>query len=342
MRPLRFPAFRGNWSTPWVAGRYAVEFLRNATPRKIANASLAMAEMKLARARTRSLPYVLRLEAASICTLQCPRCSTGLGIDPRPKGVLSLADLDHVIDQVRDHVVFVRFDGDGEPLLNPNITESIRRLKCAGMGVALSTHGNTEPEGGWQEFVDAGVDRVMVAIDGADQETYERYRYGGSLEVALDSLRQLTEAKARTSGPGPVIDLQFLDWGYNKPQIPAMRRIADEYGVDRLTVINPDLAAEHGEVDPLYPKRCFWLWAVLTVDWELRYHTCTNAWTYMYPHMTMRDVDVRTMWNSREMVEARRFNKDKSSDAIAGECDTLCNKCTDMLVVPRPPGYVCE
>ena len=100
---LEYPRFRGNWNTLWVAGRYGYEFLTGVTTRKLANATLAMAEMQLARPRPRSFPFVVRLEPTGVCDLRCPRCATGLGIDPRPKGFLSLESLDRVIDLVRPY-----------------------------------------------------------------------------------------------------------------------------------------------------------------------------------------------------------------------------------------------
>ena len=51
---------------------------------------------------------------------------------------------------------------------------------------------------------------------------------------------------------------------------------------------------------------------------------------------------VRELWNSEPMVEARRFNRNKKSAAIAGDTGCMCNQCTDMLVINRPKGYVCE
>ncbi len=128
---FEYPRFRGNWDTLWVAGRYAYDILSGAKPAKLANAALAMAEMQLGRTQPRSLPSIVRLEPTGICNLRCPRCATGLGIDPRPKGFLSLESLDRLIELVRPYAMVVRFDGLGEPFLYPHIVEGIRRINAA-------------------------------------------------------------------------------------------------------------------------------------------------------------------------------------------------------------------
>ena len=337
---FEYPAFRGNWNTLWVAGRYGLDLLAGATPSKLANAGLAMAEMQLARARPRSLPFMVRLEPTGICNLRCPRCATGLGIDPRPKGFLSMEALDRVIDQVEGHAMVVRFDGLGEPLLHPRIVEAVRRLKAAGMGVVISTHFNNLPREGIDALVESGLDRLMIAVDGSTQETYERYRRGGELERVLHNMEALRQAKKKVGARKPLVDLQFLDWGYNHHQIDDMRSMAHRFDCDRLTVIEPDQAVSLRAL-PKNPKRCFWLWTVLTVDWQLDLHSCTNAWTYSFPKLNLGDQTLQELWLSDAYQAARQFNKDKTGP-IDGEKDCMCRQCTDMLVVARPPGYVCE
>jgi len=340
--PIPYPTFRGNWSLPWVSGRYVFEAAAGMRPSRLPNAALAIMEMKLALPRVRSLPFVLRLEPTSTCNLRCPRCSTGLGIEPRPKGFLSLDDADHLIDVLRESVIFVRLDGNGEPLLHPQICTLISRFKAAGIGVVISSHFNTMPREGVEALVESGLDRLIVAIDGSTQEVYQRYRRGGELATVLANLERFVELKRRSGRRRPVLDLQFLDWGYNRHQIPEMREMARRFGANRLTVIRPDYAAAEVKADPLHPKRCFWLWCVLTVGWDLDVHSCTNAWTYQFPRATLRTASVRDLWNSEPLVEARRFNRNKKSAAIAGDTGCMCNQCTDMLVIDRPKGYVCE
>lgn len=331
--------FRGNWHIPFIARRYANSFWKAATPGKLANVALAMTEMSFARPVVRSMPFMLRLEPVSLCNLRCPRCSTGLGIDPRPKGFLVLDDLDFILEQVKSHTLVVRFDGNGEPLLHPNITEAIARIRSAGISVDISSHFNTMPSGGPEAIVESGLNRLMVAVDGSTQEIYERYRAGGNLDRVLGNLQDVVDARNKRKGD-LIVEVQFLNWGYNTHQIEDMRRLTREIGADRLTIIEPD--APTNKPLPQNPRRCFWLWAVMTVDWRLEYRSCTNAWTYPFPELNARRMPPSEFWNSPKLIEARRFNRNRASKIVAKDKGCMCNRCTDMLVVPRPAGYVCE
>lgn len=334
--------FRGNWNLLWVAHRYFPTLMAGLNAKKTFNMMLSFTEMATARPKVKSLPFVMRLEPTSICKLRCPRCSCGIGTDPRPKGFLQLNDLDMLLATVKDHVVFVRLDGNGEPLLHPDITEIISRIKNAGMAVTLSTSLNDPPKGGFQNFIQSGIDRLVVALDGTTQKIYEKYRIGGKLDKVLKHLHQIVATKQRLNLKFPVIDLQFLDWGYNRYQIPHAKAIADDLGVERLTVIRPDWAVYNVQANPNHPKRCFWLWCVMTVDWQLNYHTCTNAWTYSFPELNVRDTQPAVAWNTQPYIDARQFNKSKQNKTIASATNCMCRRCTDMLVINRPPGYICE
>lgn len=334
--------FRGNWHLPWVIQRYWKASRSGLTPAKLANAALAVMEMKLGRPVVRSKPSVLRIEPTNLCNLRCPRCSCGIGTDPRPKGFIDIDDYRLILDQNRGHAVFVRLDGDGEPTLHPRIFEMIRMAKSRGFAVSMSSNLNTELSGEVERLVDSGVDRLIVAMDGNTQASYERYRVGGRLALVEERLERLLAVRRRRGRRRPFTEVQFLDWDYNHHELPEVRRKVRLWGADKFEVITPDWAAHNVEADPEHPRRCFWLWAVLTVDWQLNYRSCTNAWTLPWPRLNLKDVPSREFWNHELMVAARQYNVDKSNELIASDRGCNCNNCSDMLVVNRPPGYVCQ
>lgn len=344
-RPLRdagFFSFRGNWHLPFIIWRYFRAARSGFTPGRMLNALVALAEMRLGRTRVCSRPFVLRVEPTNLCNLRCPRCACGLHTDPRKRGVMALEDYASILDQNRRYGMVVRLDGMGEPTLHPRIFEMIRMAKSYKFSVAMSTNFNTESCACFESLVACGLDRLTVAIDGSTQESYERYRVGGSLSLVEGRLRRLLDTRQRRASKTPLVEVQFLDWGYNHEEIPDLERRVRKWGVDRFTAIAPDWAIGHGHADPCRPRRCFWLWAVLTVDWDLNYLACTNAWTYSWPRLNLRDVPLREFWNHELMGTARRYNIAKSDRVIASDPDCHCNNCSDMLVVDRSPGEVCR
>lgn len=340
-REKLFP-FRGNWNLIWVSHRYLRSFLSALTPGRAFNTFHTFIEMIAGKTRVKSGPVVLRIEPTNICNLRCPRCSCGIGTDPREKGFMDLNDYRKVIRENKRTASLIRLDGNGEPLLHPEIIEMIKIAKTDGYSVSLSTNFNTPPLFNIERLVDSGLDRLIVSVDGATQESYERYRIGGNLAIVEENISKIRDARAALKNTKPFIEIQFLNWGYNDEDIKLVKQKAIIWKANKVQVISPDWAVENAAVCGANPRRCFWLWGVLTIDWQMNYHSCTNAWTYSWPGFNMKDVSAKSFWNHALMIEARKYNLNKSSEVIGNDSFCHCSRCSDMLVINRPAGYVCE
>lgn len=343
MGTLTSSAYRGTWSFPWIVQRYLRGAMPGFTPRRLANAGLAFAEMRMARANVRSKPSVLRIEPCNVCTLRCPSCACGVGSDKRPKGFMQFEDLRLILDQAGSHAIVARLDGMGEPTMNPAIFDMIELIKTYGISVTMSSNFNMEICDRSDDFIDSGLDRLMVCVDGATQDVYERYRVRGDLAQVEGRVRALVETKRRRGTSRPIVEMQFLDLDCNRHQLDDIRALADKWGVDKLTITGADPTSKVARAKmPKNPKRCFWLWYVLTVGWDLGYRSCTNAWSLPWPDLNLKNVPVDAYWNHEYLREARRFNKNRSSQLIASNEDCKCNRCFEMLVVPMEGDYFCE
>ncbi|MBM2817288.1 MAG: radical protein [Ignavibacteria bacterium] len=341
MHEIMFP-FRGNWNLIWVIQRYFKSSLSGITMQKLWNAIIAFVEMITGKAIVQSKPFVLRLEPTNICNLRCPRCSCGINTDPRKKGYIKLEDFRNILEENKRNTIILRLDGDGEPTLHPQIIEIIAIAKSFGLAVSMSTNLNTQISKDANGIIRSGLDRLIVPIDGITQISHEKYRVGGDLAQVKKNLINILNTKKQLGHKKPYVEVQFLDWGYNHDEIPLLRSEVRMLGVDKLEVITPDWAVTNKKANRHKPRRCFWLWSVLTIDWETNYHSCTNAWTLPWPRLNFKDISSNSFWNSDLMVEARRFNVNKFSKTISTDSGCHCNSCSDMLVINRPPNYVCE
>ncbi|MDH3198034.1 MAG: sugar transferase [Candidatus Krumholzibacteria bacterium] len=333
--------YRGTWSFPWIARRYFRSSLSGFTPRRAANLALAVTEMALARPLVRSRPFVLRIEPSNACTLRCPNCACGTHTDPREKGLLAMEDLRYALEQTAGSVVAVRLDGMGEPTMHPQIFEMIRLIKSHGMSVSMSTSLDPPSCDRIDAFIDSGLDRLVVSMDGATQAVYEQYRVGGRLENVQRRVTRLARRKRVRRARNPLIEVQFLDLDHNRHEIGDTRRLAREWGADKFTVTGADPTIKAAQF-PKNPKRCLWLWCVVTLAWNLDYRSCTNAWSLPWPALNMRDTPLDAYWNHPHLREARVFNKDKSSAYITNAKGCKCNRCYEMLVAPMEGDYFCE
>ena len=149
-------------------------------------------------------------------------------------------------------------------------------------------------------------------------------------------IRRLVEGRRARSQGRPISETQMIDFPFNRHEQALVPKLTREWAADRFQMT---------EAEPQYPehpRRCAWLWTVLTVGWDLNYRSCTNAWSCNWPRLSMGDVSSKEYWNHPFLQESRRYNVDKSSGVIAQDRDCKCNRCYEMVVVALEGGYFFE
>ena len=205
----------------------------------------------------RHTPLFVSVEPSAVCQLRCPACPVGLSAtrSVSPQGGLMSRDLwERVLAQIKDSAWVVQFYFQGEPLLNKDLPLMIREAHDAGLYTIVSTNAQAMTPELAKALVSAGLDRIIISMDGLTQETYEAYRVGGSLDQCKAALRWLQEAKSVCqSEAGLTIELQVLRLKSNEHEWRAFRKVYKALGADRLVFKTAQLYDyRHGH--PLMPS----------------------------------------------------------------------------------------
>jgi MoaA/NifB/PqqE/SkfB family radical SAM enzyme len=238
--------------------------------------------------------------------------------------------------------IIARLDGMGEPTMHPRIFDLIRISKNAGLSTVLHSNFCTSACDRIDMFFESGLDRLVISIDGATPSTYSRYRVGGDLERVIQRTRRLLKERRKRSLKSPIVEIQMVDLPFNRHERQLVRNLTKGLGADRFQLTEAEQSTKKATYHPTRPRRCPWLWTVLTVGWNLDYHSCTNAWSFGWPRMNMRDVSTNNYWNHPLLKEARSYNLDKSSTIIDSDDDCKCSQCYEMVVVPLTGRYFNE
>ena len=200
------------------------------------------------------MPVFVSVEPAAVCQLRCPECPVGKGERLKVKGerIMPREVWERVLREVSPWVHTIQFFFQGEPLLNPHLAHMIRDAHANRIYTILSTNAQALTPELAHELMRAGLNRIIVSIDGLRPESYGAYRIGGNLEKSLQALRWLREAKQATHARC-TIEMQCLRLRTNETEWREMQHRYRELGADCLTLKTAQLYDfEHGH--PLMPS----------------------------------------------------------------------------------------
>ncbi len=196
------------------------------------------------------------IEPTNRCNLACPTCPTGTGkIAPLPD--LTLERYRGVIDALRPALRNLALWNYGEPTLNKELPAFVAYAKERGVGVVkISSNVHFLSGDRGIRLLESGLDVLILSVDGASQETYATFRQHGRFARVAEAVRHLCTEKARRGLAKPSIELQFIAMRHNAHEVPEIRRLAAEWGVDRLRIktfgaedeVNRELVPEQPEL----------------------------------------------------------------------------------------------
>ncbi len=107
---------------------------------------------------------------------------------------------------------------------------------AAGKGIytATSTNAHFLDDQMAKATVESGLDRLIISIDGATQETYEAYRVGGELDKVLTGAKNIVKWKQILKSKTPHLIFQFLVVAPNEHETNTVRKMAKSIGVNEV------------------------------------------------------------------------------------------------------------
>ena len=156
-------------------------------------------------------PIIAHIEPTSLCNLKCPLCPVGVGRVSRIKSKLDLPQFKTIVDKLPNTIRMLLLWNQGEPFLVKDFPKMIQYAKEHDIYTVTSTNGHFfKKEDNVKQVVKSGIDEIIISLDGADQEVYEKYRIGGRLEWVFEGIQNIAEVKHNLKLSSPLIHIQFL------------------------------------------------------------------------------------------------------------------------------------
>jgi MoaA/NifB/PqqE/SkfB family radical SAM enzyme len=205
-------------------------------PDVLFNLFLQRLSLILGMGRALGSPSHLTIEPTNLCPGRCIACPTGLGTLKRAQGNMPFEDFKKIIDQLSRYLLKIDIYWMGESMVNKEIFKMIRYAKSKDIIVHISTIGIISGPDVISELVLSGIDAVTVPIDGATEETYQRYRRGSSLEKASGFVRGLVAFRNKKGLSRPRVILQSVVMKHNQHETEKVKELAFSLGVDDIFI----------------------------------------------------------------------------------------------------------
>jgi radical SAM protein with 4Fe4S-binding SPASM domain len=274
------------------------------------------------------LPYAMSVEMTTSCNLHCTECPSGLRQFTRPTGKINTEFFQQIIDQVKGYLVYLTLYFQGEPYLHPQFLSLVRYAHDNGIYTATSTNGHFLTIENSQQTIKSGLDRIIVSLDGLDQETYATYRVAGDVEKVKNGLINLVKAKRESHSKSPYIILQFIVFAHNKHQIEAIKAFGKEVGVDEVQIKSAQIYdfdkenksiiddnkysrythSEDGKwlIRSKLPNRCWRLWSACVVTWDGMIVPCCFDKDADHQLGNLNEAAFETIWKSQPYQQFRK------------------------------------
>lgn len=294
------------------------------------------------------MPISYSIEPTNHCNLQCPECPSGLGTLTRPLGLLKTDDFKKLIDEISNTGFYIQLFFQGEPYINKNLPDMIKYAQTKKIYVSISTNGHFVNEKNVDLVLDNAPDKLIFSVDGLDEESYQKYRVGGTFEQADKGLRLLISRKKERGLKKPFVEFQFIVMKQNEHQMDDVRKYCEEVGIDKLVfktmqISSYENALKFLPVNKKYRRyiveedsfkiknkikdNCFALWRTSVITWDGRVVPCC------FDKDAVNEIGIVNGRAFSDVWKSEKYTGFREKVLSSRKSVSMCTNCTEGLKV---------
>jgi radical SAM protein with 4Fe4S-binding SPASM domain len=247
-----------------------------------------------------------------------------------------------VMQELGPYLYSVNLYFQGEPMLHPMFFSFLSN--CRNTNTVVSTNGHFLSEESSERIVRSDLNKLIISLDGMDQETYSEYRVNGDVKRVIEGVRNISVAKKKHNS-SLIVELQFLVNRFNEHQVPVIKQLAQNVHaklmLKSMQVIDKAdigswlpserrfrryrLAEGTYELKSSLPDRCARLWFNPVITWDGKVVPCCFDKDAEYVMGDLNQDSFREIWNGPKY---RIFRK---SILTGRHMIDICRNCTSGL-----------
>ena len=316
--------------------------------------------------KVNKLPRMARLEACSLCQLNCKDCymrnqknETVIG-----NGYLTYENFKKFLKR-NPYIKEIELSFSGEIFLNPELSEIIKYAykKNIQLTAFNGVNFNNVSDDLLEILVKYKFTGLTLSIDGATNETYIQYRRNGDLNKVLSNIDKLNKYKQKYNSKFPIIQWQYIMFSHNKHEISKAIDLAIKYNVANIYFKKPwkeqskDYSISPNDIKKIQKiienckkdktiidiisrhmiPTCYQLWLQPQINWDGKLLGCFCS-VYNDLNINVFDTGLKKALESKQMKEIR--------SVICGKkiikSDIACKNCSFYEEMNRKKQFVKE
>ncbi|HSR66669.1 MAG TPA: radical SAM protein [Acidobacteriota bacterium] len=287
-------------------------------------------------------PDHVYVELTNICNARCTICATPAM--KRKRAIMSEELFQRIADEcgrrkARKFLPYLH----GESLLVPGVTDYFRYMRKASpeTHINLTTNGSKlSPEITEELLEDDLVDSLIVSIDGATKETFEKIRINLKWDQVRSNVLNFIRRRDEMGKSDPKVSIAMVTVEENKSERELFREVWKEADEVRYSVyFNWGGKLDNNGRTPHKVNFCERLYHYITILADGRVALCCFDSEADYAVGDVTENSIYRVWHSEEMNARRRqlYQRDFEKLKICGDCDYLNHpKWAAPLVRIRP------
>lgn len=284
-----------------------------------------------------NFPSQIVVDVTEVCNLECVHCPhpafkkgphySGARLDP----ALNEKLVHEVRNCGRGHVQYLRYTGNGEPLIHPQIFDMLASATTnSGVYVCLTTNGLLLDECRVDELLRSKIQMVDISIDAFTAGTYEVIRKRGSFECLWGNVLRLIKRRKERNDETKIV-VSFVEQEANLHEAKSFEAFWRSAGADSVVIRRLHSSAGAQKNTSLILRTlgqecqrrpCLYPWERITLNPRGELAFCPTDWVHGSILADYRDTTIRELWQGPTYAALREahLRNDFSSHGFCGQC----------------------
>jgi MoaA/NifB/PqqE/SkfB family radical SAM enzyme len=166
-------------------------------------------------------PHYIEIEVTTRCNLRCKMCEHTYWKEPPCD--MSFEQFKSIIDQF-PKLKWIGLTGIGESFVHKDFLKMLKYVKDRGIYVEIFDNFFLIDKEMSKQLIDIGVDRIILSIDAATKEIYEKIRVGSNFDKVIKNVKDFLELRAQKGAFFPKFEFHYI---VNKDNIHETEKFID-------------------------------------------------------------------------------------------------------------------